>query len=174
MESHQPYLSFLFLTFLNKQGNFTFLPSVLSPVSKSNIKEVPWNHQNIHNFYSISTKNALINQKRVSTFFYLPFSWVLTTRNVWVGSRTDIVLKPKSFRGHFLLIPPATQSMIKQKDNPPWVGLSRTGSMKVFSSTFHFRRKHHPNLSWPALLDPRFFAVGTLCMGTYIVPLLPN
>ena len=113
MESHQPYLSFLFLTFLNKQGNFTFLPSVLSPVSKSNIKEVPWNHQNIHNFYSVSMKNALINQKRVSTFFYLPFSWVLTIRNVWVGSRTDIVLKPKSFRDHFLLIPPATQSMIK-------------------------------------------------------------
>ena len=101
MESHQPYLSFLFLTFLNKQGNFTFLPSVLSPVSKSNIKEVPWNHQNIHNYYSIVWKTLLINQKRVSTFFYPPFSWVLTTRNVWVGSQTDIILKPKSFSESF-------------------------------------------------------------------------
>ena len=157
MESRQPYLSFLFLTFLNKRGNFTFLPSVLSPVSKSNIKEVPWNNQNIHNYYSIVWKTLLINQKRVSTFFYPPFPWVLTTRNVWVGSRTDIILKPKSFRSHFLLIPLATQSMIKSKHNP-WVGLPRTGSMKVFSSTFHSRRKRHPNLSWPALLDPRFFA----------------
>lgn len=103
MESHQPYLSFLFLTILNKQGNFTFLPSVLSPVSKSNIKEVPWNHQNIHNYCSIVWKTLWIN----------PFSWVLTTRNVWVGSRTDIILKPKSFRSHFLLISLATQSMIK-------------------------------------------------------------
>ena len=46
MESHQPYLSFLFRNILTKQENFTFLPDKLpslsiTPMFKSSTKEVP-------------------------------------------------------------------------------------------------------------------------------------
>ena len=59
--------------------------------------------------------DALIYQKMVSTFFFLPFSWVLTTRNLGVGSRTGAFWNQVISKS-FLFILLVTQFMTKEKE----------------------------------------------------------
>ena len=66
----------------------------LTPVSKSNITEVPWKQQKYSLLINKTMKDASIYQKRVSTSFFLTLSWVLATRNLGVRSRTGGILKP--------------------------------------------------------------------------------
>ena len=57
-------------------------------------------------------KGALIYQKRVSSLFLLPFSWVLT-RNLGVGSHH---FAAKSFRSHFFLYCSSRSSWLWRKN----------------------------------------------------------
>ena len=106
MESHQPYLSFLFRNFLNKQENFTFLPDRLPflyerQCLKATPRKFPEINKNIHSWYI----KINISKKGLKLLLSFPaFSWVLTTPELsdrianW--RHFEGIIFRKSFRSH--------------------------------------------------------------------------